>query len=131
VEATDLPVALAPLWGFCAPEDAAWRRTIDTAFERANPGFVPGAAGGLGSRHTPGTWTLGDVFAWAAFGQMGEALAAEAVLERLVSVAFSDGMLPEAYDPGGSGAVVRHWYALPGAVLGVLVLEHATRAPRE
>ena len=36
-------------------------------------------------------------------------------------------MLPEAYDPEGSGDVVRHWFALPGAVLGALVLEHAAR----
>jgi hypothetical protein len=128
VDATDLPIALAPLWGFCRPSDAAWRATIAFAFDRTNPCFVPGVAGGLGSRRTPGTWTLGDVFAWAAFGQMGDHETSEAVLARLVRTAFQDGMLPEAYDPQGSGAIVRHWFALPGAVLGALVLDHAARA---
>ena len=127
VEATDLPLALAPLWSFCKPTDRTWRATMAFALDAANPAFVPGSAGGLGSRHTPGTWTLGDIFAWVAHGLMGEAASAEAALARLVSVAFSDGMLPEAYDPEGSGDVVRHWFALPGAVLGALVLEHAAR----
>ncbi len=127
VEATDLPLALAPLWNFCKPTDRTWRATMAFALDAANPAFVPGSAGGLGSRHTPGAWTLGDIFAWVAQGLMGEAASAEAALARLVSVAFSDGMLPEAYDPEGSGDVVRHWFALPGAVLGALVLEHAAR----
>jgi hypothetical protein len=129
IEATDLPLALAPLWGFCKPTDRTWRATMAFALDAANPAFVPGPAGGLGSRHTPGTWTLGDIFAWVAHGLMGEPASAEAALARLVSVAFSDGMLPEAYDPEGSGDVVRHWFALPGAVLGALVLEHAARGP--
>ena len=89
---------------------------------------MPGISGGLGARGTAGTWTIGDLFAWAAFGIMGQRETSEAVLERLVSMAFGDGMLPEAYDPEGSGQVVRHWFALPGAVLGALVLDHAGRA---
>jgi meiotically up-regulated gene 157 (Mug157) protein len=36
-------------------------------------------------------------------------------------------MLPEAYDPEGSSAAVRHWFAWPGAALGALVLDHAAR----
>ena len=84
-------------------------------------------AGGLGSRHTPGTWTLGDIQAWLAFGLMGERETSDAALARLVAAAFSDGMLPEAYDPDGSGSAVRHWFAWPGAILGWLVLEHAAR----
>ncbi len=127
IEATDLPLALAPLWSFCKPTDRPWRATMAFTLDASNPAFVPGPAGGLGSRHTPGTWTLGDIFAWVAHGLMGEPASAEAALARLVSVAFSDGMLPEAYDPEGSGEVVRHWFALPGAVLGALVLEHAAR----
>ncbi len=127
VDATDLPVALAPLWGFCKPTDRAWRNTVTYAFEEANPGFVAGIAGGLGSRHTPGTWTLGDIFGWVAHGLTGDQEASEAALTRLVTVAFNDGMLPEAYDPDGSGDVVRHWFALPGALLGTLILEHAAR----
>jgi hypothetical protein len=88
---------------------------------------VPGVVGGLGSKHTPGTWPLGDIARWVAFGMMGEQAAAEGALERLVAMAFSDGMLPEAYDPDGSGASVRHWFAWPGAALGALLLEYSAR----
>jgi hypothetical protein len=128
VDANDLPVALAPLWGFCGSRDRRWRGTMRFAVDAANPGFVPGEWGGLGSRHTGGTWTLGDIGRWVAAGVMGDSDAADAALERLVQVAFSDGMLPEAYDPDGSGSVVRHWFAWPGAALGVILLEHSRQA---
>ena len=127
MDANDLPAALAPLWGFCRPTDAAWRTTMRFAFDGENPGFVAGPMGGLGSRHTPGTWPLGDIMGWVAFELMGETAAAEATLQRLAQSAFTDGMLPEAYDPEGSSAAVRHWFAWPGAALGALVLDHAAR----
>lgn len=127
IDANDLPLALAPLWGFCKTSDRAWRAAMAFAFDPANPAFVPGPAGGLGARQLPGTWTLGDIFAWIAHGLAGEGALAESALERLSSVAFSDGMLPQAYDPQGSGDVARHWFALPGALLGALVLGHAAR----
>jgi hypothetical protein len=127
LDATDLPVALATLWGFCKASAPAWRATMRTGLGQGNPAWVEGVAGGLGSRHTPGTWTLGDIQAWLAFGLMGERETSDAALARLVTAAFSDGMLPEAYDPDGSGSAVRHWFAWPGAILGWLVLEHAAR----
>ena len=127
MDANDLPAALAPMWGFCPPDDARWQTTMRFAFDRENPAFVDGPMGGLGSRHTPGTWTLGDVIGWVAFGLMEEEESSEAALERLVRSAFTDGMLPEAYDPEGSGSAVRHWFAWPGSVLAALLLEHAAR----
>ena len=127
MDANDLPAALAPLWGFCPPDDGRWQTTMRYAFDRENPGFVDGPMGGLGSRHTPGTWTLGDIMGWAAFGLMEEESLSEAALERLVRSAFTDGMLPEAYDPEGSGSAVRHWFAWPGSALATLLLEHAAR----
>ena len=127
MDANDLPAALAPLWGFCKPTDKAWRTTMRFAFDAENPGFVEGPMGGLGSRHTPGTWPLGDVMGWVAFGLMEDEDTSERSLERLTVTAFSDGMLPEAYDPEGSGSAVRHWFAWPGAALGALLLDHAAR----
>ena len=126
--ATDLPVFLAALWGFCKSSDRRYQATMRFAFDPANPGFVPGVAGGLGAADTPGTWTLGDIARWVSAGLAGNQDAAEGALQRLLDVAFSDGMLPEAYDPEGSGSVVRHWFAWPGAVLGVLLLDHAARS---
>ncbi len=127
IDATDLPLALAPLWGFCKTGDRAWRTTMAFAFDAANAAWVPGPAGGLGAPQLPGTWTLGDILDWVAHGLMAEQGRADAALDRLLGVAFSDGMLPQAYDPQGSGDVVRHWFALPGALFGALVLGHAAR----
>ena len=44
---------------------------------------------------------------WVGFGLMEEHELSEVALERLVRSAFTDGMLPEAYDPEGSGSAVR------------------------
>jgi hypothetical protein len=122
-DANDLPVALAPLWGFCPPDDAGWRATMAFAFSPANPGFYPGPRGGLGSRHTPGPWTLGDVQAWIRARVAKDDAGAAVALDRLDSVAFADGMLPEAYsasvDPDSR---IRHWFAWPGSALGALLL---------
>ena len=48
IEATDLPLALAPLWSFCKPTDRPWRATMAFALDASNPAFVPGPAGGPG-----------------------------------------------------------------------------------
>ena len=72
-------------------------------------------------RHTPGTWSLGDVQSWIGARSRGDDAAVEAAITRLERVAFADGMLPEAYD-SETGAPVRHWFAWPGAALAALRL---------
>lgn len=121
-DAGDLPTALAPLWGFCSADDQLWRRTMEFAFSEANPGYVPGPFGGLGSRHTPGTWPLGDLQEWVYASLTGDAGRAERVMGRLLTIAASDGMLPETYDPNDGRILARHWFAWPGATLAVLWL---------
>jgi uncharacterized protein len=121
-DANDLPVALAPLWGFCDADDPGWRATMRFAFSAANPGFVPGDRPGLGSAHTPGPWTLGDVQSWIVARATNDDAAAAAALERLQEVAFIDGMLPEAYSATGPMERIRHWFAWPGAALAALRL---------
>ncbi|MBW3613469.1 MAG: glycoside hydrolase family 125 protein [Chloroflexi bacterium] len=127
-DANDLPVALAPAWGFCAADDPGWRSTMAFAFGPANPAWVSGRLPGLGSLHTPGVWTLGDLQAWISARAVGDAPKAAAALERLERIAFSDGMLPEAYDPDDE-TPIRHWFAWPGAALAALRLsdEHGER----
>jgi hypothetical protein len=118
-DANDLPVALAPAWGFCGADDAGWQATMSFAFSPANSGWVPGRLSGLGSAHTRGAWTLGDVQAWIVARALGDAARATAALRRLERVALADGMLPEAYDPE-DGAPIRHWFAWPGAAMAAL-----------
>lgn len=120
-DANDLPVVLAPLWGFCSVTDPAWRATMIFAFSDANPGWSPGARSGLGSAHTPGPWTLGDVQAWTCARILGGGAAVNAAVARLEEVAFADGMLPEAYG-ADTDVRVRHWFAWPGAALAALRL---------
>jgi hypothetical protein len=128
-DANEFPTALAPLWGFCRRDDPGWLGTMAFAFSPANPGFVDGAAGGLGSRHTPGVWPLGLVQAWLVSRIRGDAVGAAVALERLDDAAFGDGMLPEAIVRDGGAAVpVRHWFAWPGAAFGALwLLDGASR----
>jgi SAM-dependent methyltransferase len=122
-DANDLPVALAPLLGFCDSADPGWRGTMDFAFSRANPGYFDGERAGLGSVHTPAPWTLGDVQAWIRARVGGDEASMAAALDRLAEVCFDDGMLPEAYSAGRNPDVrIRHWFAWPGAALGALLL---------
>jgi hypothetical protein len=122
-DANDLPTALAPAWGFCSADDRGWRATMEFAFSPANPGFVGGREGGLGSGHTPGAWPLGHIQAWLVGVAVGEKPAAAAALDRLKRVAFADGMLPEACVRAGAEMVpIRHWFAWPGAALGAFWL---------
>jgi len=120
-DANDLPVAVAPIWGFCDANDPGWRATMAFAFSPANPAWFQGDRPGLGSAHTPGPWTLGDVQAWVNATTVGDDEAAAAVLRRLETVAFVDGMLPEAYAATGDTRV-RHWFAWPGAALAAMRL---------
>jgi uncharacterized protein len=121
-DANDLPIALAPAWGFCASDDAAWHDTMAFAFSPANPGYATGSLPGLGSAHTAGAWTLGDIQAWLHAVLIDEPAAAAAAISRLEQVAFEDGMLPEAYLSANGDRVmrVRHWFAWPGAAFAAL-----------
>jgi hypothetical protein len=119
-DANDLPTALAPLWGFCAPDDDAWCATMRFAFSEHNQAYASGPLGGLGSLHTPGTWPLGDVQEWVAGSVWGDHGRAEAALDRLVAVSADDGLLPESYDPETGEWRARHWFAWPAAVVGAL-----------
>jgi hypothetical protein len=118
-DANDLPIALAPTWGFCAAHDPGWSATMRFAFSNANPGWFAGSRAGLGSVHTPGPWPLGDVQAWIAARTLGDEPDATAALIRLEEVAFDDGMLPEAYG-AEDDTRIRAWFAWPGAVLAAL-----------
>lgn len=121
-DANDLPTALAPLWGFCPADEPAWQGTMRFALSEANPGHVPGRFGGLGSRHTPGTWPLGDIQTWVAASLGGERARAVAAVSRLLRAATRDGLLPEAYDPRTGRLSSRQWFAWPSATLGALWL---------
>jgi hypothetical protein len=119
-DANDVPTALAPLWGLCDPADPQWLATMRFAWSPHNPGFVPGPYGGLGSAHTPGVWPLGDAQEWAVAMSISDNDTAERVALRIGHVASDDGMLPETYDPTTGAWLARHWFAWPGALVGLL-----------
>ena len=128
-DANDLPTALAPLWGFCTPDDPLWRRTMDFSFSPANEAYASGRYGGLGSGHTPGTWSLGLIQEWVARSLVGRREEAESALRRLLACALSDGSLPEASDPDSARCLARPWFAWPGALFGTLVLSQPPHSP--
>jgi hypothetical protein len=122
-DANDLPLALAPLWGFCAASDAGWRATVDFAWSGDNPGWFDGERSGLGSVHTPHPWALGNVQDWVIGRVTGDAARRAGAVQRLEEVALADGMLPEAYSANRRpDHRIRHWFAWPGAAYGALRL---------
>ena len=125
-DANDLPTALAPAWGFCAAGDPRWRRTVERAWSRANPGFFAGPAdgglGGLGSLHTPHPWPLGDLQARIIAAATGDAAGVAVADARLDRVQTWDGLLPEAYDETTGAIASRHWFAWPAALRAWLLL---------
>lgn len=125
-DANDLPTALAPLWGFCAPNEPLWAATMRFTFSDHNPACHTGAYGGLGSAHTPGTWPLGDVQQWVAACLLDQPQAADDAIRRLTTIAADDGLLPETYDPDTGAWQARHWFAWPSAALGAIYLNGAS-----
>ncbi len=117
-DANDLPLVLAPAWGFCPANDPVWLATVDFAFSLKNEdGYYPGTFGGLGSVHTPNTWSLGDVQAYIVAKLTNNLSAVQTVIERIQKVAQRDGALPEAYNAATGEVVSRHWFSWPCAAL--------------
>jgi hypothetical protein len=120
-DANDLPLALAPLWGFVKADDPVWLSTIDFAFSEANRGGA--YRGRLGSVHTAAPWPLGDVQDLIIARTLGDSHREAEVWEHLRGAAQIDGALAEAYNAERSEVVSRHWFAWPNAALACVVLE--------
>jgi uncharacterized protein len=129
-DANDLPMALAPQWRFCMADDPIWRATMRGAFSPANPGFFGGSNGGLGSRHTPAPWALGNVQSLLVGRATGDAERVSTAQRALLAQATWDAALPEASDPRTARPVSRHWFAWPGAVVGATELDAAAGRAR-
>lgn len=125
-DANDLPLALAPLWGFCPADDPVWLATMNFAFSEENKDGFYGTPEdefrGLGSVHTPAAWPLGDVQELLFARLRGSDARKQQVMQKLARVAQWDGALPEAYDVKTGEVVSRHWFAWPNAALACVVL---------
>jgi uncharacterized protein len=120
-DANDLPLALAPLWGFCTPDDEAWRNTMAFSFSADNTGGFYGAADdpypGLGSVHTPDAWHLGSVQEYLYAQITGDAAGKNRVIQKIAQTMQWDGGLSEAFSAKTGEVVSRHWFAWPNAAL--------------
>lgn len=120
-DANDLPLALAPLWGFCPADDATWRNTMDFSFTADNTGGYYGRADdpypGLGSVHTPDTWHLGSVQELLYAQITGDETRQRQVIQKIVATMQWDGALSEAFSATTGEVVSRHWFAWPNAAL--------------
>lgn len=129
-DANDLPLALAPTWGFTSPDDVVWRATVDAAFAATHDGFATGRLGGLGSVHTAGSWPLGHLQRLLVASAIGDGRSAEASRRALRRQAQWDGLLPEASDPNDGHPISRPWFAWPGALAAsAYLLPQAWRNP--
>jgi hypothetical protein len=117
-DANDLPLALAPAWGFCPADDPVWRATLDFAFSEANAGGY--YAGRLGSVHTPAPWPLGDLQDLIVARALDDTAREDAARTRLIQAAQWDGALPEAVNAETGAVVSRHWFAWPNAVVALV-----------
>ncbi len=114
-DANDLPLVLAPVWGFTPADDPVWRSTLDFAFSQENEGGC--YAGRLGSIHTRAPWPLGDIQELLLARLTGDETRQQQAWERLRAAAQWDGALPEATHPETHAVVSRHWFAWPNAAL--------------
>jgi len=114
-DANDLPLALAPAWGFVPADDPVWRATVDFAFSEDNVGGYYN--GRLGSVHTKAAWALGDIQDLIIARAIGDSEREQRAWNHLRNAAQWDGALPEAYDPETGEVVSRHWFAWPNAAL--------------
>jgi hypothetical protein len=120
-DANDLPTALAAAWGFCSPEDTAWRTTMEAAFDPAGTYALAGPFGGLGSVHTGGVWALGLVQELIFARAVSDDERQTRVLGTLEELMSQDGMLPETADPFTGEWLSRHWFGWPGAALACVL----------
>lgn len=120
-DANDLPLALAPSWGFVEASDPVWRATVDFAFSEQNKGGY--YDGKLGSIHTRAPWPLGAAQEVIIARALHDPAREQRALAYLAEAAQWDGALPEAYENGE--VVSRHWFVWPNAVLTSLLLEQS------
>lgn len=114
-DANDIPLMMAPVWGFTTVEDPVWRATVDFAFSADNEGGY--YAGRLGSIHTRAPWPLGDVQELMLARLLDNAPRKGQAWSHLHAAARWDGALPEAVHAETNEVVSRHWFAWPNAVL--------------
>ncbi len=82
-------LVLLPYYGFCAPDDPVYVRTVAWIRSSENPWFVPGRFGAPGSAHAPDPWPMAvandllvgrvEALEWIARAGMDGGLACETV----------------------------------------------------
>ena len=127
-DANDIPLILAPVWGFTPPVDPVWRATIDFAFSVANEGGY--YAGRLGSIHTRAPWPLGDVQALLLARLLDDVPREQRSVVHLHAAAQWDGALPEASHAETNVVVSRHWFAWPNAALALAKIPLTASSPK-
>jgi len=123
-DANDLPLALAPIWGFTPSDDEIWLNTMNFAFSNHNRlGYRAGPYGGLGSIHAGLTWTLGLLQEAIFHITIDNKNRAWNIIDKILSVATNDGLMPESIDPLSGFPYTRLWFCWPNALLVWIMLE--------
>jgi meiotically up-regulated gene 157 (Mug157) protein len=130
-DANDVPTLFAVAWGFLSTseEQHAWHNTMTWAFTPKNTnGYCsgPGSYPGLGSVHSPGSWTLGFFQEWV-YAQITANKAAEEDAWRRITAAMQwDGTFSEAVDPETAKCTSKSWFSWPGSMIASAVIDRRT-----
>ena len=119
-----------PYLGWCARDDADYRRTRRLILSDDNPWFHRGrAAEGIGSPHTPGQriWPIALVMRALTSGCEAE-IAAQ--LRLLGATDAGTGFMHEAFDADDPAKFTRPWFAWANTLFGELILLLLKERPR-
>lgn len=126
-DANDIPTLFAPDWEFVSTPDelAAWTNTMRFAFSSANEkGYCSeGPYGGLGSVHSPGSWTLGYYQELAYAASLNDVPAIQAAWKKIAAAMHWDGTFSEAVDPHTARCASKAWFSWPGSMIGALLIK--------
>lgn len=113
----------APYFGYCATDDADYRRTRGLIYSGGNPWFHSGtAASGVGSPHTPGRRIWPIALVMRALTSRDDAEILEA-LRALITTDADTGFMHEAFDVDDPAKFSRPWFAWANSLFGELVLK--------
>ncbi len=126
----NLPSLSGLAWlGFCARDDARYRRTRAQAWSTRNPYFFRGtAADGIGGPHEGlgMIWPMSIIVRALTSTDAGEI---RQCLRWLRTTDAGTGFMHEAFDRNDPAHFTRAWFAWANSMFGALILQLATRHP--
>ncbi|RYP14057.1 hypothetical protein DL767_010454 [Monosporascus sp. MG133] len=126
LDANDVPMLFGREWGFFTTEEhyQVLDNTMKFGHSPDNAGYCSGGnIKGLGSQHSPGTWTLG---LWQELDyaiQTRDCKAVGNVWEKLLAARNPDWTFPETVNPKTGAFMCRSCFAWPGSMISSTMIK--------